>query len=85
MEQKQLLKAVDEGRADQIFFTDAADGQPPFKVVGKDEQAGSGWTDIFIYPGYQFQVLDALITNFHLPESTLVYTGRSAGSPPYGD
>lgn len=32
----------------------------------------SGWTEIFIYPGYQFQVLDALITNFHLPESTLV-------------
>lgn len=32
----------------------------------------SGWTDIFIYPGYQFQVLDGLITNFHLPESTLV-------------
>ncbi len=32
----------------------------------------SGWTDIFIYPGYQFQVLDALITNFHLPESTLM-------------
>lgn len=32
----------------------------------------SGWTEIFIYPGYQFKVLDALITNFHLPESTLV-------------
>lgn len=32
----------------------------------------SGWTDIFIYPGYKFKVLDALITNFHLPESTLV-------------
>lgn len=32
----------------------------------------SGWTDIFIYPGYTFQVIDALITNFHLPESTLV-------------
>jgi S-adenosylmethionine:tRNA ribosyltransferase-isomerase len=32
----------------------------------------SGWTDIFIYPGYQFKVIDALITNFHLPESTLV-------------
>lgn len=31
-----------------------------------------GWTDIFIYPGYQFQVLDGLITNFHLPESTLI-------------
>lgn len=33
---------------------------------------GSGWTDIFIYPGYQFKILDALVTNFHLPESTLV-------------
>ena len=33
---------------------------------------GSGWTDIFIYPGYRFKVLDCLITNFHLPESTLV-------------
>ena len=33
---------------------------------------GSGWTDIFIYPGYQFRVLDGLITNFHLPESTLI-------------
>lgn len=32
----------------------------------------SGWTEIFIYPGYQFQVLDCLITNFHLPESTLL-------------
>ena len=31
-----------------------------------------GWTSIFIYPGYQFQVLDGLITNFHLPESTLI-------------
>ncbi len=34
--------------------------------------AGSGWTEIFIYPGYQFKILDALITNFHLPESTLL-------------
>ena len=32
----------------------------------------SGWTDIFIYPGFQFRVLDGLITNFHLPESTLI-------------
>ena len=32
----------------------------------------SGWTEIFIYPGYQFKVLDCLITNFHLPESTLL-------------
>jgi S-adenosylmethionine:tRNA ribosyltransferase-isomerase len=33
---------------------------------------GSGWTDIFIYPGYTFKCIDALITNFHLPESTLI-------------
>lgn len=32
----------------------------------------SGWTNIFIYPGYKFKVLDCLITNFHLPESTLI-------------
>ena len=35
-------------------------------------KAGSGWTDIFIYPGYRFKILDCLITNFHLPESTLL-------------
>ena len=35
-------------------------------------KACSGWTEIFIYPGYKFKVLDCLITNFHLPESTLV-------------
>ena len=35
-------------------------------------QETSGWTEIFIYPGYQFKVIDALITNFHLPQSTLV-------------
>lgn len=32
----------------------------------------SGWTNIFIYPGYKFKVVDNLITNFHLPESTLI-------------
>ena len=35
-------------------------------------KACSGWTEIFIYPGYKFKVLDCLITNFHLPESTLI-------------
>ena len=35
-------------------------------------RAESGWTDIFIYPGYRFKCIDALITNFHLPESTLI-------------
>lgn len=37
------------------------------RIAGK-----SGWTDIFIYPGYQFKIVDALITNFHLPKSTLL-------------
>lgn len=35
-------------------------------------RASAGWTDIYIYPGYKFKVMDALITNFHLPESTLI-------------
>ena len=35
-------------------------------------QAGSGWTQIFIYPGYKYKFVDALVTNFHLPQSTLL-------------
>ena len=35
-------------------------------------RACAGWTNIFIYPGYSFKVMDALVTNFHLPESTLI-------------
>ena len=38
---------------------------------GKIEEC-EGWTDIFIYPGYEFKCIDGLITNFHLPESTLI-------------
>lgn len=43
-------------------------------AAGEDGRlkAGSGWTDIFIYPGYEFGIVDSLITNFHLPESTLM-------------
>lgn len=53
-------------------------------------RAGSGWTDIFIYPGYQFKILDCLITNFHLPESTLVMlvsalAGRERVLAAYGE
>jgi S-adenosylmethionine:tRNA ribosyltransferase-isomerase len=33
--------------------------------------ASSGWSDLFMYPGYRFQIVDALVTNFHLPRSTL--------------
>lgn len=44
------------------------------ETVGKSGQivAGQGWTDIFIYPGYEFKIVDALLTNFHLPKSTLI-------------
>ena len=45
-----------------------ASGQHPGSVV----RPGSGWADIFIYPGYRFRVVDALVTNFHLPKSTLL-------------
>ena len=53
-------------------------GTPPCRTIeswaGEDGvmKASAGWTNIFIYPGYKFKVLDALITNFHLPESTLI-------------
>lgn len=43
----------------------------------------SGWTDIFIYPGYKFKCVDALITNFHLPESTLVMLVSAFASKEY--
>lgn len=42
------------------------------QLEGEELTASSGWTDIFMYPGYEFKVVDALITNFHLPKSTLV-------------
>ena len=43
-------------------------------------KASAGWTNIFIYPGYRFKVLDGLITNFHLPESTLVMLVSAGGA-----
>ena len=43
-----------------------------FADVDGTLRAQSGWTDIFIYPGYKFKCMDALVTNFHLPESTLI-------------
>ena len=43
-----------------------------FSAADGSLTAGSRWTDIFIYPGYRFKCVDALVTNFHLPESTLI-------------
>ncbi len=61
-------------------------------LVGPDGRfrARSAWTDIFIYPGYQFKAMDALVTNFHLPESTLVmlvsaFAGRETVLAAYQD
>ena len=75
---------IDEDTAERINKTRAAGGR--IVCVGTtscrtlesaaDENGilhpGGDWTEIFIYPGYRFRIMDALITNFHLPESTLV-------------
>ena len=75
---------VEEDQANQINDTKAAGGRVIAvgttscrtleSATGEDGilKAGSGWTEIFIYPGYRFKMIDGLITNFHLPESTLV-------------
>lgn len=75
---------VEESEAKKINDTKAAGGRVICvgttscrtieSATGEDGilKSGSGWTDIFIYPGYKFKILDCLITNFHLPESTLV-------------
>ncbi|MDP3058097.1 MAG: S-adenosylmethionine:tRNA ribosyltransferase-isomerase, partial [bacterium] len=54
-------------------------------IIGKDRTftPSSGWTDLFAYPGYHFKAIDGLITNFHLPKSTLLmlvsaFAGREA-------
>ncbi len=67
-------RTLESAAAKMHTEADAMPGKDsPGETSGKEwVRPCSGWTDIFIYPGYQFQVLDALITNFHLPESTLV-------------
>lgn len=69
-----ILRAKAEGkRVVAVGTTTARTLEYFFKFM--PAQAGilfSGWVDIFIYPGYQFKVVDALVTNFHLPKSTLL-------------
>jgi S-adenosylmethionine:tRNA ribosyltransferase-isomerase len=53
-----------------------------FAACQGGSRARSGWCDLFIYPGYRFQVINALLTNFHLPGSSLImlvsaWTGRT--------
>jgi S-adenosylmethionine:tRNA ribosyltransferase-isomerase len=69
---ERINRAKKEGRRVIAVGTTAS---RTLESVGQENgliQAGEGWTDIFIYPGYKFKVVDALITNFHFPKSTLV-------------
>ena len=69
---EQINRAKQEGRRVIAVGTTAA---RTLESVGNDQGRvvpGVGWTDIFIYPGYSFKVVDVLLTNFHFPKSTLV-------------
>lgn len=68
---ERINRAKQEGRRVIAVGTTAA---RTLESVGNQGRVvpGDGWTDIFIYPGYSFQVVDALLTNFHFPKSTLV-------------
>ena len=66
-----VRRAKNEGNRVIAVGTTSLRTLETFSHSGKIE-AGSGWSDIFIYPGYKFKTVDCLITNFHLPESTLI-------------
>ncbi|AFM42373.1 S-adenosylmethionine--tRNA ribosyltransferase-isomerase [Desulfosporosinus acidiphilus SJ4] len=68
---ERINRAKQEGRRVIAVGTTAA---RTLESVGRQGRVipGEGWTDIFIYPGYAFQIVDALLTNFHFPKSTLV-------------
>lgn len=61
-------------RGGRVFAVGTTTARTLESAVNEDGELveGSGWTDIFIYPGYQFRIVDSLITNFHLPKSTLM-------------
>jgi len=67
-----VTKAKKEGRRVIAVGTTSCRTLEAFGKADGTLEPSSGWTDIFIYPGYEFKIVDALITNFHLPESTLV-------------
>ena len=67
-----LNKAKEEGRRIiSVGTTSTRTLESIMNLYGEFKEC-SGWTDIFIYPGYEFKAIDALITNFHLPKSTLI-------------
>ena len=69
---KRLAQAKSQGRRIIAVGTTASRVLESFADRSGAIKAQSGWTDIFIYPGYKFKFVDALITNFHLPKSTLL-------------
>lgn len=85
---ERLNKAKQEGRRVIAVGTTAA---RTLESVGNAQgraEAGDGWTDIFIYPGYSFKVIDGLLTNFHFPKSTLLmlvaaFAGRELTAKAY--
>ncbi|MEG1612781.1 MAG: tRNA preQ1(34) S-adenosylmethionine ribosyltransferase-isomerase QueA [Clostridia bacterium] len=75
-----INKAVKEGR--RVIAVGTTSGRVLETVADENGfvKAGAGNTEIFIYPGYKFKILDGIITNFHLPESTLImYVSAFAG------
>lgn len=72
----QAAKSINEAKAagGRIFSVGTTSTRVLETACGEDGliKAQSGWTDIFIYPGYKFKCVDCLITNFHLPQSTLL-------------
>ena len=60
------------GRVISVGTTSTRTLESVAEKFGGELQEDSGWTDIFIFPGFEFQAIDGLITNFHLPKSTLV-------------
>lgn len=73
---EEAAKLINEAKANggRVISVGTTSCRTLESVTGEDGtvKAGSGWTDIFITPGYRFKAVDALITNFHLPESTLL-------------
>lgn len=69
---KLVHKAKIEGHRVIVVGTTSIRTLESAAIDGGEIQTKSGWTDIFIYPGYNFKVVDAVITNFHLPKSTLI-------------
>lgn len=73
-ETARLIRQAKE-RGDRVIAVGTTSVRTLETVAGRfagSIEACSGWTDIFIYPGYRFQVVDGLLTNFHLPQSTLL-------------